>query len=124
MQTLRVDGKAGNDTLNGVFDAPPGKHITTSFVTCPGVVPYPRRAFIVNTDPTRTEHLRQRATTGKRAPARCLLAKVVAEEGTLEPTLLASPPESSARPRASGENAPCVPRPSTRSPEEERKCRT
>jgi len=52
------------------------------------------------------------------------LAKVVAEEGTLELTLFASPPGSSARPRASGENTPCVPRPSTRSPNQERMCRT
>jgi hypothetical protein len=52
------------------------------------------------------------------------LAKVVAEEGTLELTLFASPPGASARPRASGDNAPCLSRPSTRSPDEERKCRT
>jgi len=52
------------------------------------------------------------------------LAKVVAEEGTLELTLFASPPGTSARPRASGEYAPCVPRPSTRSSNNERKCRT
>ena len=52
------------------------------------------------------------------------LAKVVAEEGTLELTLFASPPGHSARPRASGDNAPCSTRPSTRSQNEERKCRT
>ena len=51
------------------------------------------------------------------------LAKVVAEEGTLELTLFAAPPEASARPRASGDDAPCVPRPSTRH-NKERKCRT
>src|SRR6516162_9857214 len=51
------------------------------------------------------------------------LAKVVAEEGTLELTLFAAPPEASARPRASGDDAPCVPRPSTRH-NQERKCRT
>ena len=52
------------------------------------------------------------------------LAKVVAEEGTLELTLFASPPGHSARPRASGDNAPCSTRPSTRSQNEERTCRT
>ncbi|HZW87486.1 MAG TPA: hypothetical protein VFF12_00280, partial [Myxococcaceae bacterium] len=52
------------------------------------------------------------------------LAKVVAEEGTLQLTLFASPPGHSARPRASGDNAPCSTRPSTSSPNEERKCRT
>ena len=52
------------------------------------------------------------------------LAKVVAEEGTLELTLFASPPGHSARPRASRDNAPCWTRPSTRSQNEERKCRT
>ncbi len=55
VQTLRVDGKAGNNTLNGVFDAPLGERITatSSAVTCdiqvdaptavtsPVVAPYP-----------------------------------------------------------------------------------
>ena len=52
------------------------------------------------------------------------LAKVVAEEGTLELTLFAAPPEASARPHASGDNVPCVPRPPTRGHNAERMCRT
>ena len=30
VQTLLVDGKAGNNTLNGVFDAPLGERITAT----------------------------------------------------------------------------------------------
>ena len=78
----------------------------------------------------RVEHFRREAyrigpsfTEGWLARVQSL-AKVVAEEGTLELTLFAAPPGHSARPRASGDNAPCSTRPSTRSPHEERKCRT
>jgi len=222
VQTLRVDGEAGNNTLNGVFDAPLGERITavSSAVTCDiqvdrearnlsGRCSVPLTSITVDADSTKTEHFRQWATNRKADAARCMLgaqldriavslpqasgesaefqaevpftvcgrpredggrehvtgtlirledgfyrvrarvehfhreayrigprftegwlarvqslAKVVAEEGTLELTLFASSPGSSARPRASGENAPCVPRPSTRSSEEERKCRT
>ena len=218
VHTLRVDGRAGNNTLNGVFDAPLGERITatSSAVACDlqvdgegrnlsGRCSVPLQSITVDADPTKTEHFRQWATNRKSDPARCTLAtdlgtlavslpqasgestefqadlpftvcgrpredggreritgtvvrlddgwyrvrarvehfhreayrvgprftdgwlarvqslaKVVAEEGTLELTLFASPPGSSARPRASGDNAPCVPRPSTRSPEEER----
>ena len=221
-QTLRVDGTVGNNTLNGVFDAPLGERITavSSGVGCDiqlgeegrnlsGRCSVPLESITVDADPTKTEHFRQWATNRKGDPARCMLAaqldgiavslprvtgestefqgdvpftvcgrpredggrehvigtlvrlddgwirvrariehfhreayrigprftegwlarvqslaKVVAEEGTLELTLFASPPGASARPRASGDSAPCLPRPSTRSPEEERKCRT
>ena len=89
----------------------------------------------MDADPTQTEHRRQQAIhrTGGRAhctraaqlgrlavsfpPAHASLAKRVAEEATLAPGLFASPPEHFARPRASGDN-------STRSSNEERKCRT
>ena len=221
-QTLRVDGKAGNNTLNGVFDAPLGERITatSSAVACDiqvdaegrnlsGRCSVPLSSLTVDADPTKSDHFRQWATNRKSDPARCMLAadlagvavslprstgesntfqaevpfticgrpredggrehvtgtvvrledgwfrvrariehfhreayrigprftegwlarvqslaKVVAEEGTLELTLFAAPPEASARPRASGENAPCLPRPSTRSANQERKCRT
>jgi len=222
-QPLRVDGEAGNNTLNGVFDAPLGERITatSSSVACDiqvdregrnlsGRCLVPLQSITVDADPTKTEHFRQWATNRKTEPARCQLsvqldrvvlslpstpgesttfqadlpftvcgrpredggrehvtgtvvrlddgwfrvrarvehfhreayrvgprftegwlarvqslAKVVAEEGTLELTLFASPPGASARPRASGEHAPCISRPSTRSPNhEERKCRT
>jgi len=220
--TLRVDGSAGNNTLNGVFDAPLGERITatSSAVSCDirvdgegrnlsGTCSVPLDTITVDADATKTEHFRQWATNRKVDPSRCLLsaqleripvslpggpgestqfqadvpftvcgrprddggrervtgtlvrlddgwvrvrarvehfhreayrvgprftegwlarvqslAKVVAEEGTLELTLFASPPGTSARPRASGDSAPCLPRPSTRSPTEERKCRT
>src|SRR5215813_9178062 len=219
---LRVDEKAGNNTLNGVFDAPLGERITatSSAVGCElqvdpdagdviGRCAVPLESITVDADPTKSDHFRQWATNRKSDPARCKLtadfgkvtlslpqgsgestefqadipftvcgrpredggrehvtgtvvrlddgwlrvrarvehfhreayrigprftegwlarvqslAKVVAEEGTLELTLFASPPGHSARPRASGDNAPCLPRPSTRSPNEERKCRT
>jgi hypothetical protein len=222
VQTLRVDGEAGNNTLNGVFDAPLGERITavSSAVHCDiqmspdgrnlsGRCSVPLTSITVDADPTKTEHFRQWATNRKADPARCMLAaqleeiavslpqasgesspfqaevpftvcgraredggrervtgtvvrlddgfyrirahvehfhreayrigprftegwlarvqslaKVVAEEGTLELTLFASPPGNSGRPRASGDNAPCSTRPSTRSPDEERKCRT
>ena len=223
VQTLRVDAEAGNNTLNGVFDAPLGERITatSSAVGCDiqvsadgrnlsGRCSVPLTSITVDADPTKSEHFRQWATNRKGDPARCMLAanleevavslpqasgestqfqadvpftvcgrpredggrervtgtlvrlddgfyrvrarvehfhreayrigprftegwlarvqslaKVVAEEGTLELTLFASPPGNSARPRASGDNAPCSPRPSTRSPNvEERKCRT
>lgn len=223
VQTFHVDGKAGNNTFNGVFDAPLGERITatSSAVSCDiqvgpegrnlsGRCSVPLQSITVDADPTKSEHFRQWATNRKSDPARCVvsaqldaiavslpqatgassefqadllftvcgrprddggrehvtgtvvrlddgwfrvrarvehfhreayrvgprftegwlarvqsLAKVVAEEGTLELTLFAAPPEASARPRASGENAPCSPRPSTRSPNnEERKCRT
>lgn len=222
VQTLRVDGEAGNNTLNGVFDAPLGERITatSSSVGCDvqlspdgrnlsGRCSVPLTSITVDADPTKSEHFRQWATNRKGDPARCMLAaqlegvavslpeasgestqfqadvpftvcgrpredggrervtgtlvrlddgfyrvrarvehfhreayrigprftegwlarvqslaKVVAEEGTLELTLFASPPGLSARPRASGNNAPCTTRPSTRSPNEERKCRT
>ena len=222
VQTLRVDGRAGNNTLNGVFDAPLGERITatSSAVSCDiqvdqtrrnlsGRCSVPLQSITVDADPTKSEHFRQWATNRKSDPARCMvsaqldavavslpqavgesiefqadlpftvcgrpredggkehvtgtvvrlddgwfrvrarvehfhreayrigprftdgwlarvqsLAKVVADEGTLELTLFAAPPEASARPRASGETAPCIPRPSTRSHHEERKCRT
>ncbi|HTS82672.1 MAG TPA: hypothetical protein VMH40_18870 [Myxococcaceae bacterium] len=221
-QALRVDGRAGNNTLNGVFDAPLGERITatSSAVACDiqmdaegrnlsGRCSVPLSSMTVDADPTKSDHFRQWATNRKSDPARCILAadltgvavslprstgessefqaevpftvcgrpredggrehvtgtvvrledgwfrvrarvehfhreayrigprftegwlarvqslaKVVAEEGTLELTLFAAPPEASARPRASGENAPCIPRPSTRSANQERKCRT
>ena len=220
--TLRVDAEAGNNTLNGVFDAPLGERITavSSGVGCDiqldpegrnlnGRCTVPLSSITVDADPTKTEHFRQWATNRKVDPARCMvaaqldgvavslpqasgestqfqadvpftvcgrpredggrehvtgtvvlledgfyrvrarvehfhreayrigprftegwlarvqaLAKVVAEEGTLELTLFASPPGHSARPRASRDNAPCWTRPSTRSQNEERKCRT
>ena len=219
---LRVDAEAGNNTLNGVFDAPLGERITavSSGVGCDiqldpggrnlsGRCTVPLTSITVDADPTKTEHFRQWATNRKVDPARCIvaaqldgvtvslpqasgestqfqadvpftvcgrpredggrehvtgtvvlledgfyrvrarvehfhreayrigprftegwlarvqaLAKVVAEEGTLELTLFASPPGHSARPRASRDNAPCWTRPSTRSQNEERKCRT
>jgi hypothetical protein len=219
--TLRVDGEAGNNTLNGVFDAPLGERISavSSAVGCDiqlspdgrnlsGRCSVPLTSITVDADPTKTEHFRQWATNRKADPTRCMLAaqldaiavslpqasgestpfqadvpftvcgraredggrehvtgtlvrledgfyrvrarvehfhreayrigprftegwlarvqslaKVVAEEGTLELTLFASPPGHSARPRASGDNAPCWTRPSTRSFNEERKCR-
>ena len=222
VQTLRVDPEAGNNTLNGVFDAPLGERITaiSSAVACDiqvspdgrnlsGRCFVPLTSITVDADPTKTEHFRQWATNRKGDPARCMLgaqldqvavsfpgapgestefqaevpftvcgrpredggrervtgslvrledgfyrvrvrvehfhreayrigprftegwlarvqslAKVVAEEGTLELTLFASPPGHSARPRASGDTAPCSTRPSTRSPNQERKCRT
>ena len=222
LQTLRVDGKAGNNTLNGVFDAPLGERITatSSAVACDiqvdaggrnlsGRCSVPLSSITVDADPTKSDHFRQWATNRKSDPARCILAtelagvavslprapgestelqadlpftvcgrgrddggrehvsgtvvrledgwlrirariehfhreayrigprftegwlarvqslaKVVAEEGTVELTLFAAPPEASARPRASGDNAPCIPRPSTRSQNEERMCRT
>ena len=221
-ETLRVDAKAGNNTLNGVFDAPLGERITatSSAVGCDiqlspegrnlsGRCSVPLATITVDADPTKSDHFRQWATNRKSDPARCMLstelaavavflpkvpgestefqadlpftvcgrpredggrehvtgtvvrledgwlrvrariehfhreayrigprftdgwlarvqslAKVVAEEGTLELTLFAAPPEASARPRASGDNVPCVPRPSTRSSNQERKCRT
>lgn len=221
-RTFHVDREAGNNTLNGVFDAPLGERITavSSAVGCDiqlspdgrnlsGRCSVPLTSITVDADPTKTEHFRQWATNRKGDPARCIvtaqldgvavslpqasgestqfqadvpftvcgrprddggrehvtgtlvlledgfyrvrarvehfhreayrigprftegwlarvqsLAKVVAEEGTLDLTLFASPPGHSARPRASGENAPCSTRPSTRSPTEERKCRT
>jgi len=220
-QTLRVDATAGNNTLNGVFDAPLGERITatSSAVGCDlqvdpggrrlsGRCSVPLSTITVDGDPTKSDHFRQWATNRTSDPARCMLAtelsgvaislpravgestefqadlpftvcgrsrerggrehvtgtvvrledgwlrvrariehfhreayrigprftegwlarvqslaKVVAEEGTLELTLFAAPPEASARPRASGDDAPCVPRPSTRH-NEERKCRT
>src|SRR5215467_7164592 len=206
-ETLRVDAKAGNNTLNGVFDAPLGERITatSSAVGCDihvdaqgrnlsGRCSVPLATITVDADPTKSDHFRQWATNRKSDPARCMLstelaavavslpkapgestdfhadlpftvcgrpredgwlrvrariehfhreayrigprftdgwlarvqalAKVVAEEGTLELTLFAAPPEASARPRASGDNVPCVPRPSTRSSNQERQCRT
>jgi hypothetical protein len=221
-QDLRIDGKAGNNTLNGVFDAPLGERITatSSAVGCElqvdpeaghvsGRCSVPLESIIVDADATKSDHFRQWATNRKSDPARCKLAadlgtialllpqnpgdstdfqadipftvcgrsrddggrehvtgtvvrlengwfrvrarvehfhreayrigprftegwlarvqslaKVVAEEGTLELTLFASAPGASARPRAGGDSAPCLPRPSTRSFNEERKCRT
>jgi len=221
-ETLRVDATAGNNTLNGVFDAPLGERITatSSAVGCDiqvdpqgrnlsGRCSVPLTTITVDADPTKSDHFRQWATNRKSDPARCTLstelvgvavslpkapgestefqadlpftvcgrrredggrehvtgtlvrledgwlrvrariehfhreayrigprftdgwlarvqslAKVVAEEGTLELTLFAAPPEASARPHASGDNVPCVPRPSTRSHNQERKCRT
>ena len=221
-QPLRVDGKAGNNTLNAVFDAPLGERITatSSAVSCEiqvdhegrnlgGRCSVPLASITVDADPTKSGHFRQWATNRKSDPAGCVLAtelagvavsvprmpgdstefqaelpfticgrpredggrehvtgtvarldggwlrirariehfhreayrvgprftegwlarvqslaKVVAEEGTLELTLFAAPPEASARPRASGDNVPCVPRPSTRGHDVERMCRT
>jgi hypothetical protein len=220
-QELRVDGTAGNNTLNGVFDAPLGERITatSSAVGCElqadaagyvsGRCSVPLESITVDADATKSDHFRQWATNRKSEPARCALvadlgsltltlprddgqstefqadlpftvcgrprvdggrehvvgtvvrleggwfrvrarvehfhreayrigprftegwlarvqslARVVAEEGTLELTLFASPPGASARPRAGAENAPCTSRPSTRSSNEERKCRT
>ena len=221
-QALRVDGKAGNNTLNAVFDAPLGERITatSSAVSCEiqvdaegsglgGRCSVPLTSITVDADPTKSDHFRQWATNRKTDPAGCVLAtelagvvvsvprtpgessqfqaelpfticgrrredggrervtgtvarldggwlrirariehfhreayrigprftegwlarvqslaKVVAEEGTVELTLFAAPPEASARPRASGDNVPCAPRPSARSHHEERMCRT
>jgi len=221
-QALRVDGKAGNNTLNGVFDAPLGERITatSSAIACDlhvdpegeglsGRCSVPLQSITVDADPTKSDHFRQWATNRKTDSGRCVLAaylekiplslprapgestdfqadvpftvcgrpredggrehvtgtvirledgwlrvrarvehfhreayrigprftegwlarvqslaKVVAEEGTLELTFFASIPGASARPRAGGDNAPCLPRPSTRSSNEERKCRT
>lgn len=221
-QDLHVDGKAGNNTLSGVFDAPFGERITatSSAVGCElrldretgsvsGRCAVPLESITVDADPTKSDHFRQWATNRKSDPARCMLAadlgkvalvlplapgestqfqadipftvcgrsredrglehvagtvvrledgwlrvrarvehfhreayrvgprftegwlarvqslaKVVAEEGTLELTLFVSAPGASARPRAGGDSAPCLPRPSTRSFNEERKCRT
>src|SRR5215831_13980515 len=220
-ETLRVDAKAGNNTLNGVFDAPLGERITatSSAVGCElqvdpdagdvsGRCSVPLESITVDADPTKSDHFRQWATNRKSDPARCKLAtdfakvalslpqrsgestefqadipftvcgrprvdggrehvtgtvvrledgwlrvrarvehfhreayrigprftegwlvrvqslaKVVAEEGTLEFTLFVAPPEASVRSRASGDDGQVVPRTSTLQ-NEERKCRT
>jgi hypothetical protein len=213
-QTLRVDANAGNNTLNGVFDAPLGERITatSAAVGCDiqvdsegrnlsGRCSVPLSSITVDANPTKSGHFRQWATNNKSDPARCTLAteltgvavslptgtgesaefqadfpftvcgrhredggrehvtgtvvrldggwlrvrariehfhreayrigprftdgwlarvqslaKVVAEEGTLELTLFAAPPDASARPRASGDNAPSAP--TTKAPRE------
>ena len=83
---LRVDGKAGNNTLNGVFDAPLGERITatSSAVACDiqvdresrnlsGRCLVPLLTITVDADPTKTEHFRQWATNRTSEAARCTL---------------------------------------------------
>jgi len=85
-QTFHVDGKAGNNTLNGVFDAPLGERITatSSAVACDirvnaqdrnlsGRCSVPLKTITVDADPTKTEHFRQWATNRRSDPARCML---------------------------------------------------
>ncbi len=87
VQTLRVDGKAGNNTLNGVFDAPLGERITatSSAVACDiqvnaqtrnlsGRCSVPLETITVDSDPTKSGHFRQWATNRKSDPARCTFA--------------------------------------------------
>jgi len=87
VQTFRVDGKAGNNTMNGVFDAPLGERITatSSAVACDiqvnaetrnlsGRCSVPLKTVTVDADPTKTEQFRQWATNRKSDPARCMLA--------------------------------------------------
>lgn len=84
--TLRVDGKAGNNTLNGVFDAPLGERITatSSAVRCDirtdadrrnvsGQCSVPLETLTVDADPTKTDHFRQWATNKKSDPRTCSL---------------------------------------------------
>jgi hypothetical protein len=83
---LKVDGKAGNNTLNAVFDAPLGERITatSSAVACDiradaqrrnlsGRCAVPLTSITVDADPTKTEHFRQWATNRKSDPAKCAL---------------------------------------------------
>jgi hypothetical protein len=106
VQTLRVDGEAGNNTLNGVFDAPPGERITavSSAVHCDiqigpdgrnlsGRCSVSLTSITVDADPTKTEHFRQWATNRKADPARCML------EAQLEEIAVSLP-------QASGESIP------------------
>ena len=85
--TLRVDGKAGNNTLNGVFEAPLGERITatSSAVSCElrvdaqrqtlsGRCSVPLTSITVDGDPTKTGHFQQWATNRKSDPARCSFA--------------------------------------------------
>ena len=84
---LRVDGKAGNNTLNGVFEAPLGERITatSSAVSCDlrvdgqrqtlsGRCSVPLTSITVDGDPTKTGHFQQWATNKKSDPAKCSLA--------------------------------------------------
>jgi hypothetical protein len=83
---LKVDGKAGNNTLNAVFDAPLGERITatSSAVACDirvdtqrrnlsGRCAVPLTSITVDADPTKTDHFRQWATNRKSDPAKCAL---------------------------------------------------
>ena len=69
-QQLRVDGKAGNNTLNAVFDAPLGERITatSSAVSCDirvdpeglgGRCSVPLASITVDAYPTKSDHFRQ-----------------------------------------------------------------
>jgi hypothetical protein len=84
---FKVDGKAGNNTLNAVFDAPLGERITatSSAVACDirgdaqarnlsGRCAVPLNSITVDADPTKTGHFRQWATNRKSDPARCTFA--------------------------------------------------
>jgi len=86
VQTLRVEGEAGNNTLNGVFDAPLGERIVavSAAVGCDiqvdpearnlsGRCSVPLNSITVDADPTKTEHFRQWATNRKVDAARCML---------------------------------------------------
>jgi len=99
--TLRVDGKAGNNTLNGVFEAPLGERITatSSAVSCDlrvdshhqtlsGRCSVPLTSISVDGDPTKTGHFQQWATNMKSDPARC---SFVTDFADLPVTLPASP---------------------------------
>jgi hypothetical protein len=81
---LKVDGTAGNNTLNAVFDAPLGERITatSSAVACDirvdghrrnlsGRCAVPLTSITVDADPTKTEHFRQWATNRKADQAKC-----------------------------------------------------
>src|SRR5262250_1187677 len=85
-QELRVDAMAGNNTLNGVFDAPLGERITatSSAVGChlqvdpaggyvSGRCSVALESITVDAEPTMSDHFRQWATNRKTEPARCLL---------------------------------------------------
>jgi hypothetical protein len=102
---LKVDGKAGNNTLNAVFDAPLGERITatSSAVACDiradaqrrnlsGRCAVPLTSITVDADPTKTEHFRQWATNRKSDPAKCALVT----EFTDLPVTLPEAPGSSA----------------------------
>jgi len=101
---LRVDGKAGNNTLNGVFEAPLGERITatSSAVSCDlrvdgqrqtlsGRCSVPLTSITVDGDPTKTGHFQQWATNKKSDPAKCSFAT---EFSDLPVTLPAKPGSS------------------------------
>jgi len=86
-QALRVDGNAGSNTLNGVFDAPLGERITatSSAIACDlqvapdgesvsGRCSVPLQSITVDADSTKSDHFRQWTTNGKTDPGRCVLA--------------------------------------------------